>query len=507
MKVQFNFRSAVIEIICMLYVLLFVYAATSKLLDFQHFKIELGQSPLLSAFAEWIAVLVPAAEYITCLLLIIPRFRLTGLFLAYGLMVMFTVYIFIILNYTSFVPCSCGGVLEKLDWKSHMIFNLVFVCLAVLGILLHVRRNKMNGHQIKRVKIIRAFSAVTVCGICIVSILFIISENIIHYHNKLTRRFPQTPIQQEAVADLKLNSFYIAGVDDSHVYLGNTTAPLLVTTLNTRLFKTDEKMIDLARKDLPFRAVKISVQSPYFFVTDGTIPVVFRGRIQEWKAKLVFIGGEYFTTALALDSLTVAVVTNNSKTGDNVLGTITVGKNGKTILNPLILQKQVDGVFDTDGHLLYSKAMDKVVFLYYYRNQFTIADKSLKITDKGTTIDTITKAQLNIVRDKKHHQRKFSSPPLFVNKNCSLYRNLLFVNSAIPGRYEDDRIWKEASIIDVYNLNDKSYLMSFCIYNLEGKKMKSFTVLDDKIYVLVGTKIIRYKIGMKITSKYITKDK
>lgn len=502
MNLSSRAKNYIIETICLLYILLFVYASVSKLLDFQHFRIELGQSPLLSAFASWISIFVPAVELVICLLLIIPRFKLVGLFSGYGLMVMFTIYIYIILNYTSFVPCSCGGVLEKLDWKSHMIFNIVFVCLGIVAIFLSVQKSSMQKKSISAKKILGIFSAVTICGITIVSVLFVLSENIIHYHNRLTRRFPQTPVEQVALSDLKINSFYIAGVDSTHIYLGNSTAPLMMTTLSAGLLKTEEKMINLNRKDLPFRGVQISVQAPYFFVVDGTIPSVFRGRIKDWNAKLVHRGGEYFTTALPLDSISVAVVTNDSKTGDNVLGIIKFGENGKTVLNPLILRKQMDGVFDTDGMLRYSSGMKRIIYLYAYRNQFTIADRDLEITARGTTIDTISRAKINVAIDKRRGQRKFSSPPLFVNKSSAVYKNILFVNSAIPGRYEDDRIWQEASIIDVYDLNDKSYLLSFCLYNLEGRRMKSFIVYNDNLYALIGTHIIRYKINEKITSKY-----
>lgn len=502
MKVQYNFRSAIIEIVCLLYVLLFIYAATSKLLDFQHFKIELGQSPLLSAFAEWVAVLVPAAEYITCLLLIIPRFRLIGLFFAYGLMVMFTAYIFIILNYTSFVPCSCGGVLEKLDWKSHMIFNLLFVFFAVLGILLYIRRNKINSLPTRRIKIIGAFSAVTVCSICIVITLFMFSENIIHYHNKLTRRFPQHPVTKTIYSDLKVNSYYIAGLDSSHIYLGNYTAPLSITVLDSRLVQTQEKMIDLNRKDLPFRIVKILVEPPYFFAVDGTVPCVFRGKVNDWKGELIHQGDEYFGAAVAIDSEKIAVITYSKSNGDAILGLIEMEAKKRTLLNPEILQKQVDGVFDTDGQLAYSDQLKNIVYLYTYRNEFAVTNTELKIKYRENTIDTISKAQLKIARDKKYNQRKFSAPPLYVNKSSAVYNNLLFVNSAIPGRYEDDRLWKEASIIDVYDLAKRSYVLSFCVYNINGKRMKSFVVQNDKLYILIGNSIVQYNMDSQITSNY-----
>lgn len=506
MNIRPQIRNVIIEIICMLYVLLFVYAAASKLMDFKHFRIQIGQSPLLSAFADWLAVLVPAAEFLICIMLIIPRYRLTGLFSAYALMVMFSEYIFILLNYTSFIPCSCGGVLEKLDWGSHMIFNLVFVCLAIIGILLQSQNSGFKRNLTTTKKLAGVFLGLSISAIGVVVALFMTSENIIHYHNKLTRRFPQSPVQQIASKDLKLNSYYIAGVDDNNIYLGNSTAPLLLTTLNSNLVKKGEKMIHLDRMDLAFKGIRILVSSPYFFVADGTVPCIFKGKISDWKAFLVHKGGEYFTSSTAVDSISVVVVTTDRKTGDNVLGIINTDPAGATTLNPHILQKQFDGVFDTDGYLLYSKAMRNVIYLYAYRNQLTIADRNLNIVGRSTTIDTISQAKLEIAIDSRHGQRQFSKPPLFVNKNSAVYSNMLFVHSAIPGRYEDDRIWKETSIIDVYDLRDKSYVLSFPINNMEGKKVKSFTVHNNVLYALIGTSIIAYRLDSRITSKYMNEN-
>lgn len=503
MNARCQLRNIVIEFICMLFVLLFVYAATSKLIDFEHFRIELGQSPLLSAFADWFSILVPAAEYTICLLLVIPRFRIVGLFSAFGLMVMFSVYIYIILHYTSFVPCSCGGVLEKLKWGDHLIFNLAFVALAILAILLHFKSYKTKNKSLKARFILGIFSMISLCSAVIVLVLFLFSENLIHYHNKLTRRFPQTPIRQTAIMDLKLNSFYFAGADSKQIYLGNNTAPLMIRILNSNLLQKQRTMIDLNHKELPFRGVKIMVQTPYFFVVDGTVPCVFKGKIKDWKARLVHQDGEYFTTAQAIDSNAIAVVSNNKISGDNVLAVIQLQDRGQTILNPKILQKQVDGVFDTDGMLLYSKDLQKIIYLYAYRNEFTVADNSLKIKYRGNTIDTISRAQLQITEDKNYHQRMFSRPPLFVNKNSAVYNNLLFVNSAIPGRYEDDRMWKNSSVIDVYDLNKKSYVLSFAVPNLDGKRMKSLLVTKDQLYILIGNKIIQYKLDPKLTSNYV----
>ncbi len=140
-------RNSIVRIICYIYVVLFTYAATSKLLDFENFRIQLGQSPLLSAFAFWTSVAVPVSEFIIAILLLIPKFRFMGLFAAYSLMVMFTAYIYIILNYSSFIPCSCGGVLEKMTWNQHLIFNICFIILGGIAILITPNKNLFIHHQ------------------------------------------------------------------------------------------------------------------------------------------------------------------------------------------------------------------------------------------------------------------------------------------------------------------------------------------------------------------------
>lgn len=136
MKWNENYRNLTVETISLLFVILFVYAATSKLWDFQQFKVQLGQSPILTAYAGWLAWLVPLTEYLLAILLLWKSRRLSALYAAFGLMVMFTTYIILVLNFSDYIPCSCGGVLEDLGWTEHIVFNLFFVALSIIAILL-----------------------------------------------------------------------------------------------------------------------------------------------------------------------------------------------------------------------------------------------------------------------------------------------------------------------------------------------------------------------------------
>ncbi len=123
-------------IVSILYTVLFIYAATSKLMDFHQFKVQLGQSPILTTYAEWVAWAVPLTEYILATLLLIDQFRLYALYATLGLMTMFTTYIILVLNFSDYIPCSCGGVLENLGWTEHIVFNVLFMVLSILAIFL-----------------------------------------------------------------------------------------------------------------------------------------------------------------------------------------------------------------------------------------------------------------------------------------------------------------------------------------------------------------------------------
>lgn len=130
-------KTITVEVICFLFIALFVYAATSKLIDYQKFQIQLGQSPLLTAFAGLVAWIIPVTEIGISIMLAWPKLRLTGLYLAFGLMVVFTGYIIAITRFSDYVPCSCGGVLQNMSWNEHLAFNIGFVLLSLIGILLH----------------------------------------------------------------------------------------------------------------------------------------------------------------------------------------------------------------------------------------------------------------------------------------------------------------------------------------------------------------------------------
>ncbi|MNK92879.1 Methylamine utilization protein MauE [compost metagenome] len=129
-------REKVVSWISYCFILLFLYAAMSKLMDYQEFKVQLSQSPILMDYAAVLVWLVPVVEIVIAIMLAFKKTMLPGMFAAFGLMAMFSVYILMILYSGERIPCSCGGLLEKMSWQQHLVFNIVFVVLGIVGIVL-----------------------------------------------------------------------------------------------------------------------------------------------------------------------------------------------------------------------------------------------------------------------------------------------------------------------------------------------------------------------------------
>lgn len=485
-------KNTIVLVVSYLYVLLFVYAAVSKLLDFENFRVQLGQSPLLSAYAGFVIWMIPFLELGIAVLLTINQFRVIGLYASLGLMTLFSSYIYLILNYSSYVPCSCGGILERMNWNEHLYFNIVFTFFSLFALFM-LQNDKRSVATRSAVIVLVSFF--------IVVGLFITSDYIIHKQNNFVRKYIPNTVKLISDKNLEFNSYYFSGKGTDKIYLGNKTAPALITELSGDLKTTQTYHIAISDTLYRFRNVQLRVHPPYFYLWDGTVPCLFKGDLKDLTARLVSDKAYGFTKAEVIDTSSLVIRTMNDSR-ENVLATLSL-QNGKIqSFAPALLEKQIDGLFDTDGTLQYSEKQQKFVYLYYYRNQYVVADKNLNLLYKGNTIDTTTQAKIKVKYVKNRNQKKFSAPPLMVNRISTVHNNLLFVNSTLPGRFDVKQMWDKSSVIDVYDFSSKSYLISFFINKIDGVKISDVAVTNTHLYALIGTHIISYELGDEIKKYY-----
>lgn len=134
-EIRIRIRPYLSEACALLLCLLFAYTAISKVYDWQGTKGGLFNQ----VFPDWLATVLlyglPPVELITAVMLISNPFRKTGFLVSIILLTAFSIYIGIVMTgIFGRIPCSCGGVINSLNWGEHLVFNLVFLGLAVVGI-------------------------------------------------------------------------------------------------------------------------------------------------------------------------------------------------------------------------------------------------------------------------------------------------------------------------------------------------------------------------------------
>lgn len=487
------------NLITYFFVLLFTYASISKLLDFENFQVQIAQSPLLSAYAGFISYFTIVIELFCVVLLIVPKMRLLGLYMSLGLMAAFSIYIYLILNYSDFVPCSCGGILEKMGWKEHLIFNIVCVFMAVGAIsILSYQKGTSTYHSIVQQFVSIVFSC------CLVVYLFYSSEYIIKKENNFTRRFMMHPILKDLKIDLGSSNYYFAGFDKDHIFLGNRKYPQKITIYSRDLKDKDSLIIELDQMKYPFRNLQLSVKSPFYFLADGSIPIIYRGKLGNPSARTISYQDAFFNKAIPLDSSNFVVRTQSRKDNSLLIAGLNLDEKTSILqLHPAILQKQFDGVFDLDGYFAKDNNSEKTVYVYNYRNQFVVLNKNLAVIARNKTIDTTngSKTQYKALSNGSY---KLSSPSQKTNGLASMYKNLVLIQSNLRGKHESTDSWRVADIIDVYDYEKSSYEGSIYLEKENNQSIRDLIFTNDALFSLAGSYLIKYKITRTL-DKHIKK--
>jgi putative oxidoreductase len=120
-----------------LLILLFGYAATSKIAEYKRFvsQMELVPMPIIKYWARTIGWLVPSIEFFIVMLLVREGWRRLGLYASFTLLLIFQIYIASMFLSGLKLPCTCGGLISELRWKEHLVFNAFFMLIAILPII------------------------------------------------------------------------------------------------------------------------------------------------------------------------------------------------------------------------------------------------------------------------------------------------------------------------------------------------------------------------------------
>lgn len=139
------------ESIVALLILLFAYTAFSKFIEYDIFvfQLQLVPLPLMGEIAPTLGWMVPLVESLIVIALIISKWRTIGLYSSLLLLFIFEGYISILLLSGYDLPCTCGGIISKMGWKEHLIFNAIFILLTVFALYFN-KEKQQNSLQLKK---------------------------------------------------------------------------------------------------------------------------------------------------------------------------------------------------------------------------------------------------------------------------------------------------------------------------------------------------------------------
>lgn len=127
-------------------ILLFTYAGIVKLLDVKDFQSQLYQSPVIPAtLVPIVSFALPAYELFLVYLLTRDRYITLGYLLSFLTMLFFSLYLIGLVFFASTLPCACGGILGRMGYPTHIVFNLFFTAVAFALVVQKHPRNAVTA--------------------------------------------------------------------------------------------------------------------------------------------------------------------------------------------------------------------------------------------------------------------------------------------------------------------------------------------------------------------------
>ncbi len=325
--------------------------------------------------------------------------------------------------------------------------------------------------------------------------LFFISIAQKRQKNGFVRLFPPRLIGYLAKKDLGFNSYYIAGTTENTIFLGNTVASIQVITTNYLLTDTHHIALHTAAKvPVAWGAARLKVDSPKVFLTESIVPSFFIGTLDSLQPIDIKYKRIPFSKELPIAGSSYILRVYDSAAKCNTLIKTNPGLAGNPSAS-FTLTKQLDGIFCTDGILLYNKNTASLFYVYYYRNEFVKLDTNLQVLLKGNTIDTIRHAALKIITDSFTHQIRMAAPPVFVNKRACVTDRWLFINSGLMANNEDRDSFTSFSVIDVYSAITGKYKYSFYLPPYNGNRVTNFTVSGNHLIAIYDRFLFSFQLN------------
>ena len=346
----------------------------------------------------------------------------------------------------------------------------------------------------KQVILLLTILASSIIGVIIISK----TSNSIHdYPGPFDRRFADASITPLRSRPIAIDKAELVSAGNSHIYLWSSLNPFKVIDVDRETLALKEESLMIRDVDtLHFFNIEARLDSPYFYLADGTVPYIYRCGISDWECNRFMYDSTYF---LDIEPLTSGSFALRSMVRDDDRCALLLQSNTAphVVRRQGLLSKQKDGCFCTDGLMNRDPVTRNLVYTYFYRNEYLVLDTNLYMVNKGRTIDTFNIARIEtaIIQTKSSISYRLASPAFPINKRSYAAGSLLYILSTVRGRNEERKIFETSSVIDIYDTKEAAYQLSFYVPDRNGNKLNEFLVEGHEFIALFGNEIVIYDIN------------
>jgi len=129
-----HIKKTVNVFICYFLLFVFVYTSFDKIRTYDSFINDLNKSVLIPNFLVFpTSILIIILELTISVLLLFNKTKKIGFMISGLLFILFTGYIFLMLYFSPYLPCSCGGIIGTMTWNQHLVFNITSTVLSFIA--------------------------------------------------------------------------------------------------------------------------------------------------------------------------------------------------------------------------------------------------------------------------------------------------------------------------------------------------------------------------------------
>lgn len=113
-----------------------IYGTAIKLWSYSTSKVGFDFFPFVENHHRLVFWGLISLQLCVAFFLIFRKTRLAGLYAAFFLLISLSTYLYLMLHYSTHVPCFCTGIIPRLSWQGHLWFTIGFTVLAGAGVAL-----------------------------------------------------------------------------------------------------------------------------------------------------------------------------------------------------------------------------------------------------------------------------------------------------------------------------------------------------------------------------------